>query len=67
MFYCFLDRYSPIKENYLKSLIASSKKMHKTIKECKKLGIVPRAQKQPDAQIARHSTMKDNFDNFQIL
>ena len=67
MFYVFLDKSQLIEEDYLKSLISAAKKMRKSIQQCKKLGLKPRAQKEPDAQIARHSTMKDNYDNFEIL
>lgn len=67
MFYVFLDKYKPIDNKYLKSLILASKQMRKAIGECKELGLKPRAQKEPDLQIARHSTIKDSFDSFEIL
>jgi hypothetical protein len=67
MFYVFLDKYEPIEENYIKKRITAAKKMRKSIGECKQLGLKPRAQKEADVQVARHSTMKDNYDNFEML
>jgi hypothetical protein len=67
MFYVFLDKQKPIDDKYLKSLISISKKMRKCINDCKSLGIKPRAQREPDVQIARQSTIKDEFDSFELL
>jgi hypothetical protein len=67
MFYVFLDKQKPIDDKYLKSLISISKKMRKCINDCKNLGIKPRAQREPDVQIARQSTIKDEFDSFELI
>lgn len=67
MFYVFLDLHKPIDQKYLYNLIQKSKKMRECILECKKLGIKPRHQKEPDGTMARHSTMKDEFTNFEMI
>jgi hypothetical protein len=67
MFYVFLDKYEPIEDNYLKKCISTAKKMRKLIAESKQLGLHPRAQKKADVQVARFSTIKDNYDNFDVL
>lgn len=67
MFYVFVDIHKPVDQKYLYNLIQRSKKMRECIIECKKLGIKPRPQKEPDTTMARHSTMKDEFTNFEMV